>query len=60
VEDIMEINKEHECKTVGDLKRLLKDIPDEWQLVTTNDEADAVNITHINSYWHGALTFEHN
>lgn len=46
-------------KTVGELKKALENIPDNWQLVTTNDNSDAVNITEINSLWHGVLTFEH-
>ena len=56
--DVMKYNEEFECMTVGELKKLLESVPDEWVLVTTNDEADCVRITHVNSYWHGALTFE--
>ena len=54
------LNQEWPCKTVGELKQLLAQFPDDWMLVTTNDEADAEDIISINSYWHGALTFEHN
>ena len=54
-----ELNQELPCETVGQLRELLKDMPDEWQLVTTNDEGDCVPITHVNTYWHGALTFEY-
>ena len=53
-----ELNQEMPCTTVGQLRELLKDMPDEWELVTTNDDADCVSITHVNTYWHGALTFE--
>lgn len=54
----MKLDQEFECRTVGQLKKLLENVPDEWVLVTPNEEADATNITHINSFWHGALTFE--
>lgn len=54
-----EFNVEVPCKTVGELKKILADCPDEWELVTTNDEGDCVPITHVNSFWHGALTFEY-
>ena len=53
-----EFNQEFPCTTVGQLKELLKDMPDEWELVTTNNDADCIPITHVNSFWHGALTFE--
>jgi len=53
-----ELNEEYPCTTVGELKKLIQDMPDDWILVVPDMEADARSITHINSYWHGALTFE--
>jgi hypothetical protein len=54
----MKLDQEFECRTVGQLKKLLENVPDEWVLVTPNEDCHATNITHINSFWHGALTFE--
>lgn len=52
------LDKEYKCKTVGELKALLANCPDDWILVTVNDNGDAVDVTAVNSFWHGALTFE--
>lgn len=49
-------------KTIGDLRKalkLLEDLPDSLILVTHNDDGECINITEINTHWHGALTFEH-
>lgn len=54
---------ERSVKTLGDLRRMLKELeilPDSFILVTTNDNADAVDIVSINTFWYEALTFEHN
>jgi hypothetical protein len=57
------MNEEYKCTTVGELKALLADTPDDWLLVTTHKDDDGDNqassITHVNTYWHGAITFEH-
>lgn len=53
------LNEEHPCTTVGELKKLIQDMPDDWVLVISDDESDCRHITHVNSFWHGALTFEY-
>jgi len=59
MEKVMKFNDELKCSTVGELKEILKYVPDEWVLVTTDDDANCIHITFVNSFWHGALTFEH-
>jgi len=51
-----ELNAESECSTVGELKKLIEDMPDDWVLVVDVDGAE--DVTHINTHWHGALTFD--
>jgi len=58
----MKLDTERNVTTVGELKEALRYIPDEWVLVLNyriDGEGTAVNIKSINSYWHEALTFEH-
>lgn len=59
----MNLDEAREVRTVGDLKRAIGDVPDEWPLMlnhrTDDETSEAVAITEINSYWHGVLTFEH-
>ena len=59
IKGIKEFNVEVKCSTVGELKEFLKNCPDEWELVTTNDDADCIPIIAVNTYWHGAVTFEY-
>jgi len=57
-----EYNKEEEVKTVGDLRKVLEDTPDDWILIINyverGGEGTAINVESVNSFWHGALTFE--
>jgi len=53
-----ELDVENECRTVGELKKLIEDMPDDWVLITPSDYGEAEDVTHVNTYWHGALTFE--
>jgi len=58
-----EYNKEEDVKTVEDLRKVLEDTPDDWILILNyvehkEDGGTAINIRSVNSYWHGALTFE--
>lgn len=53
----MELDTELQCRTVGELKKILQDVPDEWTLITVHDNGDAWDIDRVNSYWHGSLTF---
>ena len=59
----MKYEQERPVRTVGELKKALEDVPDDWVLVLNhkddNGEGTAVDINEVNSYWHGALTFEH-
>lgn len=50
------IDKDYDVKTVGDLKRVLESMPDDWTLVKTVDE-EVVDITFIQTYFHGAIEF---
>lgn len=54
-------NQSINVKTLGDLRKVLKDweyMPDDWLLVTTNEDGDAIDIISINTHWYGAITFE--
>jgi len=59
----MKLDEARKVRTVGDLKRAIGDVPDEWPLMlnyrTDEETNEAVAITEINSHWHGVLTFEH-
>jgi len=54
----MQDNERHVCTTLGELKNLIKDMPDDTPILTAGIEADALHATHINTYWHGAVTLE--
>lgn len=48
--------------TVGDLKRILADQPDDNLIIVANPNPyageDALDVLEVNTHWHGAITFE--
>ena len=56
----MKIDTNIEIKTIGDLKRAIKylELEDDTILIFNDREnEEAVEIKIIDTYWHGALTF---
>jgi hypothetical protein len=44
--------------TVGELMEVLAGIPDDFLLLTTTDDGEAVNIKRVDTHWHGAVTLQ--
>ena len=56
--------KESKCMTVGQLKEILNQFPDDNQIIVRNPDLTsgeaALSCVSVDSFWHGAVTFNTN
>ena len=54
--DIKDYNKVYDCLNVGQLKKLLENVPDETIILTPKENADAAQMYSLDTMWFDALT----
>lgn len=44
--------------TVKELKAILEKMPDDNLIIVLGPDCEALNVTNVNTYWHGAVTIQ--